>query len=135
MPRAKRTGESKTADPRRYSELSNGNNITFVQYELDNSQKFELKAWRDEGKVTLSLCLAAFCEDGYKVSFKPDTRGPGCVVFISTDDKNSANFTGMLTGRGRTYESALMEAWYKHEYMKRRWNIQARGPQNSFWDD
>jgi hypothetical protein len=136
MPRSKPT-DQKTQNPEWYKknrEAHGDPTPVFVNYELSNDQRHELKEWRAAGHVTVSTALACFSEENYRLSFKEDTRGGGSVVFAATDDRNSANYGGILSGRGRTYETALLELWYKHEYMKRRWNF-TNQQSKKFWED
>jgi len=89
------------------------NDLQFVQYELDNAQKAELKSINATADQIFDDILSAIV-DGYKFGVKFDDYSQSYAVFMQSVEPGSINGGFILTGRGSTPLKAFKQVLYKH---------------------
>jgi len=99
--------QQKKSVPQNYSD------ITFINYDLTAEQKTEVKGWKPAFEQVFSL-FEGMIADGFKVSFKFDTRNK-CVQCSLTEPFESAKkVTRCMVSRGPDLYSAIRVAVWKH---------------------
>lgn len=71
------------------------------------------------GKVVLGAgdienMIAEWAEDGYKFSISIDQKSDGFIASIYGKSCIEENRHKILTGRGATFENAVLSLWWKH---------------------
>jgi hypothetical protein len=90
------------------------NDVQFVRYELSKEQVADLKIRFADGQLDLDDTLNNAVEQGYRITLKYDTYSKSPACFLQQVDDDGDNAGMILSGRGRTARSAIIEAMYKH---------------------
>jgi hypothetical protein len=107
----------------------------FIRYELSKEEvailKSEFLPTFDAGDALISLTSA-----GYKITVKQDTYN-SCVACFVMPPEDDADKRGLvLTGRGSTALSALIEACFKHWHcFDTNWPARADATKLKSWDE
>ena len=114
------TNDGRAGKPGRSSRATQAprfNAARFVQYELDEEQSRQCKAWQLDDS-SLLLELLALVDDGYTVTARYDTFSDAyaCWVQVRGDDSHVNNGL-ILSGRGSTPAKAIKQAIFKHRAM------------------
>lgn len=111
------------------------NDVEFIQCELSDEQKKDLKSRKKEGFDAWQL-LDGLCEQGYRVTVKYDNWSSSMACFIQPIDEEHENANRILSGRGRTAEGAVLELLYKHFFIfDGVWPIASFKGKPVMWDD
>lgn len=91
------------------------NQNEFVQYELDDVQQKECKAWQIDGDG-IFLAMQEEIDNGYKFSVKWDTYGECYSAFMQPATDGGRNSGCILTGRGSDACKAAKQLLYKQRF-------------------
>lgn len=86
----------------------------FVQVELNEAQKMQVKALRDNAMPQVWANVVGLIDEGYKLSLSFDTYNDAYVCAVTSKDVDSPNNGLTLTSRGGTLDGAVASFWYKH---------------------
>lgn len=89
------------------------NDIAWVNYNLSDEQKAELKAQN----FNLDNALVRLTEEDMKVTISFDSYNECYACFLIPKSQTDPNFGAILSGRGSTPAKAVKQACYIH------WNI------------
>lgn len=89
------------------------NDIAWVNYNLSDEQKAELKAQ----KFDLDDALVRLTEEDLKVTISYDSYNACYACFLIPKNQDDPNFGAILSGRGSTPAKSVKQACYIH------WNI------------
>lgn len=110
------------------------NDAQFVRYELSKEEKTRLKG-EFAPTAEVGHIMHAFCEAGYKVTFKWDNYSNCYACFVQRADDGERNAGLILTGRGSLPLSALVEAAFKHGVLfDGDWPVPMTREQVEAWD-
>lgn len=97
------------------------NDVRFVQYELDEVQRKQCKAWDLSGD-DLWLESLSLLDDGYTFSLKYDEYSQSYACFVQVRNQpDHVNAGFILAGRGSTPAKALKQALFKHRAIDAAW--------------
>lgn len=85
----------------------------FLEVALSSLDKERLSALDGEAEFPYTG-IAAFVEQGYKVSFSEDSRNNSFIASLTDNRQDSPFFKHILTGRGGTASHAWVALCYKH---------------------
>lgn len=102
------------ASPERYRQLTGKEQVSFINYDFDDSTRRKFKEWFHEQIEHTFDMVDALVDSGYSVSIKRDNRNQCYSSFIIPTDDKSRNAGFILAGRGSTTLSAIMGALYRH---------------------
>lgn len=109
-----RPSKSKGTSPR-VDKAPRFNQSQFIQYELDDAQQKECKAWQ-LAELDLFMAVQEEVDNGYKFSVKWDTYGECYSAFMQPAADGHRNSGCILTGRGSTAYKAVKQLLYKQRF-------------------
>lgn len=111
------------------------NSAVFIQYELTKEDVAVLKR-EFVPKFETAAAIISLVSDGYKITFKWDDRNDCASVFLFPPPNDKTKSGLVLTGRGSTANSALIEVCFKHwTCFDTNWPTREDAKKSKSWDD
>lgn len=113
------------------TEPKSDNGIAWVNYNLSDEQKHELKAQTFD----LDSALLRLTEEDLKVTISYDDYNQCYACFLIPKNKDSINYGSILSGRGSTPTKSVKQAAYLHwQIFEGNWT-EGRLPRREILDD
>lgn len=87
--------------------------VQFIQCDLDNAAKLELKSWNISASELLEK-MGDMLDDGYKISLSQDKDAQFVGAYATTKNDHTTNPQMCLGGRGATIIHAIKSLLFKH---------------------
>lgn len=111
---ASKSQNPKQRDEAWYKSLPGAKNVQFVQYELSDDERKDMKRWIDENIEEFPSLTDKLLDSGFSISCKPDVAHQCIAAFLVPVGEENPYRGWILSGRASGGLKALMGVYYRH---------------------